>query len=252
MSLNQDEIEMINTEFEALPAEKRIEWAWDRFGAGLILSTSFGLQSSVMLDLVLKISDEIPVVFVDTGYLLTENYQYALTLQERIGFRVKTYSAKMSPSFQEATFGKLWEQGADEMKRYNFLNKKEPMQWAISELGATAWLSGLRRAQSSDRGKRLLLKGRMILLKYILFLIGMTGRPISIYRRIICPIIHRKVWDITRLETTKALRRLILTDPLKIPGTVGMGANVDYIWICLKVLTFQSNANPIVYDFARR
>lgn len=154
MSLNHNEIEVINAELEPMPAEERIAWAWDRLGTGLILSTSFGLQSSVMLDLVLKVSNEIPVVFVDTGYLFPETYQYALTLQERIGFRVKTYSAKMSPSFQEVTFGKLWEQGADEMKRYNFLNKKEPMQRALAELGATGWLSGLRRAHSSDRGKR--------------------------------------------------------------------------------------------------
>jgi phosphoadenosine phosphosulfate reductase len=154
MSLNQNEIEAMNAELEALPTEERIAWAWDRFGAGLILSTSFGLQSSVMLNLVFKVSSEIPIVFVDTGYLFPETYQYALALQGKIGFRVKTYSSKMSSVFQEIAFGKLWEQGRDGMQRYNFLNKKEPMERALRELGATAWLSGLRRAQSSEREKR--------------------------------------------------------------------------------------------------
>ncbi len=154
MSLKQNEIKAINEEMDSLSAEERIAWAWDRFGTGLVLSTSFGLQSSVMLDLVLKVNTEIPVVFVDTGYLFSETYQYALTLQEKIGFRVKTYSAKMSPAFQEVVFGKLWEQGIEGIKKYNFLNKKEPMERALQELGSTTWLSGLRRVQSKDREHR--------------------------------------------------------------------------------------------------
>ncbi|MGY8714261.1 MAG: phosphoadenosine phosphosulfate reductase domain-containing protein [Verrucomicrobiia bacterium] len=148
MNLTEPELKVINTEMESLSAEERIAWAWDRFGAGLVLSTSFGLQSSVMLDLVLKVSKEIPVIFIDTGYLFAETYRYALTVQERFGFRVRTYSAKMSPAFQEVAFGKLWEQGTDEMKRYNFINKKEPMERALNELGATAWLSGLQGPRS--------------------------------------------------------------------------------------------------------
>ncbi|MBT5717206.1 MAG: phosphoadenylyl-sulfate reductase [Opitutae bacterium] len=154
MSLNEKELSVMNTELIAMTAEERILWAWDRFGTGLVLSTSFGLQSAVMLKLVLSVNSEIPVVFVDTGYLFQETYQYSLTLQEKIKFRVKTFSAKMTPAFQEASFGKLWEQGADEMKKYNFINKKEPMERALKELGSTAWFSGLRRAQSADRGKR--------------------------------------------------------------------------------------------------
>ena len=75
MNLTEPELKVINTEMESLSAEERIAWAWDRFGAGLVLSTSFGLQSSVMLDLVLKVSKEIPVIFIDTGYLFAETYR---------------------------------------------------------------------------------------------------------------------------------------------------------------------------------
>ena len=154
MTLDEQDLTVLNTELNSMNAEERISWACDRFGSGLVLSTSFGLQSAVMLNLILSINKEIPVVFVDTGYLFPETYQYSLTLQEKINFRVRTYSAKMSPAFQEASFGKLWEQGAAEMKKYNFINKKEPMERALKELGSTAWFSGLRRSQSTERGKR--------------------------------------------------------------------------------------------------
>src|SRR5690606_20263291 len=36
-------------------------------------------------------------------------------------------------------------------KAYNLMNKVEPMDRAVRELGATAWLAGLRRSQSSTR-----------------------------------------------------------------------------------------------------
>ena len=151
---NNEDLTVENAELEKLSALDRIAWAWDRFGEGLIVSTSFGLQSAVMLHLVRQVSDRIPVVFVDTGYLFKETYEYAKTLREKIGFSEKTYSASMSPAYQEALYGKLWEKGKEGMLKYNFINKKEPMERALSELKATAWLAGLRRSQSEDRQDR--------------------------------------------------------------------------------------------------
>jgi phosphoadenosine phosphosulfate reductase len=151
---NNDDLTAENAELEKLSAQERIAWACDRFGDGLIVSTSFGLQSSVMLHLVLQASDQIPVVFVDTGYLFSETYEYAQTLGQKLGFKEKVYSAMPSPAYQEASYGKLWEQGKDGMAKYNFLNKKEPMDRALREFKATAWLAGLRRSQSEDRKNR--------------------------------------------------------------------------------------------------
>ena len=151
MKADLEELKLWNTELEGLDASGRIRWAWDRFGSGLLASTSFGLQSAVMIHLVRQVSTEIPIVFVDTGYLFPGTYRYALQLQELLGFEAKVYSARKSPAFQEAEFGKLWDQGAEEMAKYNLINKKEPMERALQELGATVWLAGLRRDQSSTR-----------------------------------------------------------------------------------------------------
>ena len=143
-----------NTELEQLDAIDRVAWAWDRFGEDLVVSTSFGLQSAVMLHLVSKVNKEIPIIFVDTGYLFPETYEYAETLCEQLGIRPKTFSAGLSQTYQEIRFGKLWEQGAEGMERYNLMNKVEPMQRALKELSAKGWLSGLRRGQSKSRADR--------------------------------------------------------------------------------------------------
>ena len=92
----------------------RIKWAFDRFAGGIVASTSFGLQSAVMIHLISQISNEIPIIFVDTGYLFPATYQYAETLSQKMDFNLRVYSSNLSPAFQEARHGKLWEGGREE------------------------------------------------------------------------------------------------------------------------------------------
>ncbi len=138
-------------DLEKASAQERVKWALDEFGEGLVLTTSFGIQSAVMLHLVTRIAPKIPVIFVDTGYLFPETYRFAKDLTEKLSLNLKTYVPAMTAAQQEALFGKRWEQGIDGLKRYNHLNKVEPMDRAVRELQATAWLAGLRRSQASTR-----------------------------------------------------------------------------------------------------
>ncbi len=138
-------------DLEKASAQDRVKWAVDQFGDGLVLTTSFGIQAAVMLHLVTRIAPETPVIFIDTGYLFPETYRFARDLTEKLSLNLKTYVPAHTAAQQEALYGKQWEQGIDGLKRYNHLNKIEPMDRAIRELKATAWLAGLRRSQASTR-----------------------------------------------------------------------------------------------------
>jgi phosphoadenosine phosphosulfate reductase len=138
-------------DLEMASAAQRVSWAAEEFGSGLILTTSFGIQSAVMLHLVTRIVPALPVVFIDTGYLFPETYRFAKQLTDRLQLNLKKYRAETSAAEQEALFGRLWEHGTEGLARYNFINKVEPMARAARELGATAWLAGLRRDQASSR-----------------------------------------------------------------------------------------------------
>jgi len=141
-------------DLEIASATERVRWAHETYGDQLVLTTSFGVQSAVMLHLVTMQIPEIPVIFVDTGYLFPSTYTFAASLTERLKLNLKTYTPLQTAAQQEALHGKLWEQGIDGIQRYNRINKVEPMNRAVQGLGAIAWLSGLRRSQSSSRGKR--------------------------------------------------------------------------------------------------
>ena len=129
----------------------RIQWAKNTFGDSLVMSTSFGIQSAVLLHLVTQQIPNIPIIFIDTGYLFPETYSLAEDLTKRLKLNLLTYSANLKPKEQEDQYGKLWEQGEEGLDQYNKINKIEPMNRAITELKASAWLSGLRRQQSQSR-----------------------------------------------------------------------------------------------------
>jgi phosphoadenosine phosphosulfate reductase len=144
----------VEIDYETASATERVRRAYQQYGDRLVLSTSFGVQSAVMLHLVTTQIPKIPVIFVDTGYLFPATYTFAHELTERLDLNLKTYVPRQTAAQQEALHGKLWEQGIEGLEKYNRINKVEPMNRAVSELGAKAWLSGLRRSQSSTRKDR--------------------------------------------------------------------------------------------------
>ncbi len=153
LELKQQEpaLSEISTRLEAVTAEERVRWALERFRPEIMLSTSFGAQSAVSLHLVTQQWPDIPVVLVDTGHLFPETYRFADELTNRLKLNLKVYRASLSPAWQEARFGKLWEQGVEGIEQYNKINKVEPMQRAIQELGVKGWITGLRRQQAKSR-----------------------------------------------------------------------------------------------------
>jgi len=136
-----------------LTAAERVRWALQNLPQNPMLSSSFGIQAAVMLHLVSTQQPDIPVVLTDTGYLFPETYQFIDELTDKLKLNLKVYRAALSPAWQEARFGKLW-QSADGIKQYNQLNKVEPMQRALTDLKVGSWFTGLRRSQSSTRADK--------------------------------------------------------------------------------------------------
>jgi len=139
--------------FAAAEPAELVVWADATFGDGLVVSTSFGIQSAATLHLVTRVRPDVPVVWIDTGYLPPETYRFAEALRERLGLNLKVYQSPLSPARMEALHGRLWESDdPEDLDRYDRIRKVEPMQRALRELGATAWISGIRAEQTQHRG----------------------------------------------------------------------------------------------------
>lgn len=132
-------------------AEERISWALKILPSIHIISSSFGIQSVVLLHLVVKQNPKIPVILIDTGYLFPQTYHFIDKIKTKLNLNLKVFRSKISPAWQEARYGKLWEQGIKGIDLYNKINKIKPMKLAFQELSVKTWFSGLRHQQSKSR-----------------------------------------------------------------------------------------------------
>lgn len=132
-------------------AEERVAWALDKLPGQHIVSSSFGAQSAVMLHMMSRQKADIPVVVIDTGYLFPETYRFIDELTRKLDLNLKVYRSEISGAWQEARYGRRWEDGAAGISAYNQDNKVAPMERALLELDVGTWFAGLRRTQSTGR-----------------------------------------------------------------------------------------------------
>lgn len=148
---NDNGLAAANAALAALDARGRVRWALEHLPGRHVLSSSFGAQAAVLLHMATREQPDLPVVLVDTGYLFPETYRFIDELVMRLKLNLSVYLPRVSPAWMEARHGKLWENGLEDIERYNRIHKVEPMRRALDELGTGTWIAGLRRDQASTR-----------------------------------------------------------------------------------------------------
>ena len=144
--------ETVCKELAGADAATRLRWGLTTFGPGFAVTTSFGIQSAVLLHMTSRLEAEVPVVWVDTGYLPPETYRYAETLMGFMRLNLKVAQAEISPARMEALHGQLWSTGREEdLDLYHRIRKVEPLDRVLRELGVCCWASGVRARQTEVR-----------------------------------------------------------------------------------------------------
>jgi phosphoadenosine phosphosulfate reductase len=140
-----------------------VDWAVDEFGAGLRVACSLSVEDSLLVDAVAaratangRIGPTAPTIFVlDTGRLHEESYRLLASLRERyaLPFQVLVPDAtRLEPLLR--TKGPLsFYDSIDDRRECCGIRKVEPLGRALA--GATAWMTGQRRAQSTTRAELL-------------------------------------------------------------------------------------------------
>lgn len=207
--MNTSELTSKNHQLIKILAQDRVDWALRKFGHQIVMSSSFGAQSAVLLHMVTQQRPAIPVILIDTGYLFPETYRFIDELTARFDLNLKIYRPALSPGWLEARHGKLWESGLVGIEIYNQICKVEPMKRALEDLGAKAWISGIRRNQDQSRAHRQVLEAQNGLIK-VHPLIDWTDRDVHRYlTRHELP--YHPLWDkgyvsIGDVHTTRSLK----------------------------------------------
>lgn len=138
---------------DSLHPEEVIEWGYSFFGETMIMTTSFGAESAVMLHMATRIIPDLKVVFIDTGYLFPETYRFMRELRDQFNLDLRIFVPSLTPACLEALHGRIWEREGSGRKLYQQLTRVEPMNRALEQLNARAWIAGLRREQTPYRAQ---------------------------------------------------------------------------------------------------
>ncbi len=145
-------LEKINSKLQQKDTLDIIKWSYDAFKDSLVMTSSFGEYSAVMLHLVKQIVPDIPIIFIDTGYLTPETYSFVEKLRREMDLNLHIYSSKRTTSMQEAVDGLRWkDEESKEFERFKYEVKGEPLERALVGLNVKAWLSGVRKDESEYR-----------------------------------------------------------------------------------------------------
>lgn len=143
-------IEEASVALDHAEPEEILQWAIDRYGEGLTLACSFGgISGMVLMDMVQRLASSTEVFYLDTDYLFPETYEMVDTAKAQWpNAQIVGYRTDVSTEEQARLHGaSLWERDPDLCCE---IRKIEPNRRALE--GKRAWISGLRRDQSADRG----------------------------------------------------------------------------------------------------
>jgi len=136
-----------NARLESMSPRERLAWAVERFGDKLLFTSSFGAGSGVLLHLWSEVARELPIVFLDTGFLFEETLAYRDRLIEQLRLNVEVVRPRVSrEEFLRENGSNVYEFNPDLCCEHN---KVDPLRPYLAR--AKGWISGLRRDQSRAR-----------------------------------------------------------------------------------------------------
>jgi phosphoadenosine phosphosulfate reductase len=145
-------------DLENKTAEEVIKWGLGKFKDRIALASSFGAEDVVLIDMLVKISQQStvhsPLIFtLDTGRLPQETYDVMDRIKEKYNIEIKVFfpDAKAVEEMVEKYGFNLFYKSIELRQLCCKIRKVEPLNRAFKELNLDAWICGLRREQSVTR-----------------------------------------------------------------------------------------------------
>ncbi len=148
MKFTSDQIKTLAAEFEQQAPRDVLQWAADNFHPRLAISTAFGPEGLVIMDIALrKITPRIPVFTIDTGFLFPETIELIGKIEKEYDIVIERLHPELTPEQQAEKFGpELFRRNPDQCCH---MRKVLPLQKKLPSLDAM--ITGMRRTQGESR-----------------------------------------------------------------------------------------------------
>jgi len=143
----QDKIAQLQNAADDWSPQRVLAWAFATFGRGVAISSAFGAEGMVLIDMASRVRKDFRLFTVDTEFLFPETYSLMDRIEEKYSVTIEKAYSMLSPKEQERAHGAaLWTRDPDQCCQ---LRKVEPLRRKLSELNA--WITSIRRDQTSVR-----------------------------------------------------------------------------------------------------
>ena len=143
----------LNEMFERQSPPDIVRWAIAQFGPDVLMTSSFGAESALLIHMAVREMPDMRVVMVDTGYLFPETHAFMESLRRRFDLNVWTYRTRNDPIAWLRAAGEENPTFRKDPDACCAANKVEPTARAMRELRPRAWLRGIRRNQAETRAR---------------------------------------------------------------------------------------------------
>ena len=134
---------------ESWTPEQVLSWAFKRFRNDVAISSAFGAEGMVLIDMASRLHLDFRVFTLDTEFLFPETYGLMDQIEARYGIKIEKVYPLLSPDEQEKNYGPaLWTRTPDLCCE---LRKIEPLRGKLAEL--RAWITSIRRDQTAFRAR---------------------------------------------------------------------------------------------------
>ncbi|MEX0977992.1 MAG: phosphoadenylyl-sulfate reductase [Pirellulales bacterium] len=142
-----DELKAHSQRLETATPQEIIAWAVEKYAPKLTMATAFGPEGCVILHMLAAIDRGTYVFNLDTGYQFKETLELRDRIAKRYGIEVDMKQPETTVEQYEAMHGgPLYQSNPDQCC---FDRKVTVLRQSV--VGWNAWMSGIRRDQSSDR-----------------------------------------------------------------------------------------------------
>lgn len=149
------DLAVVNPLLETRTPPQVVEWACAQFpDDDLVMSSSFGAESAVLIHMAIQHRPRLRIVFTDTGYLFPETHAFLEQLRRRFDLNVWIYRTRNDPIRYLRDAGETDPAWRNNVEACCAANKNEPFDRAMKELSPRAWLRGIRRNQAETRQSR--------------------------------------------------------------------------------------------------
>jgi phosphoadenosine phosphosulfate reductase len=132
---------------ESWNPQRVLAWAFEIFGNRVAISSAFGAEGMVLIDIASRLRKDFHLFTVDTEFLFPETYALMDQIEQKYQIKIERVFSLLSPDVQEDIHGAaLWARDPDQCCN---LRKVEPLRRKLSELDA--WITSIRRDQTSFR-----------------------------------------------------------------------------------------------------